>query len=255
MVDENGGGLSELARFMNVADEACAEAYALWHGPMKHIEELDSLFVEFAPLLAKATPPTSAILILNAHASLRAAIRLALSGQLVPAFMALRGGLESALYANAMVVDNSLESIWLHRDKDVQSKNACRNTFTVKNVLGMLASAQDQDFSDRVKEAYDATIDFGAHPNSRSLVASIHLEETATQQVAVTYGYIHGAKSKPLRQSLLACAEVGLQIFFIAMICMQHLVDVPELNARANVLLDALPKVAAELGAVADEAP
>lgn len=248
MDEEKKAGLSELARFIAVANEVTAEAYSRWAGPMKHIEGIDYLFMEFLPLLSKAKPPTTAILLLNAHASLRAAIRLALSGQLLPTFMALRGGLESALYANAMAVENSLEAVWLNRDKDVQSKNACRNTFTVKKVLELLATAQDQAFSDRVREAYDATIDFGAHPNSQSLVASVHLEEMDTKRVAVTFGYIHDAQSPHLRQSLLACAEVGLLIFYIAMISMQHRVDIPDLNARAVALQDQLPQLAAELG-------
>jgi len=240
-------GKNELEYFVRLANKACDEAYSDLAGPMQFIEAIDSLYMELLPQLSKAKPATAAILLLNAHASLRAAIRLSLSGQLLPMFMALRGSMESALYSNAMVVEPSLADVWLHRDRDEASKKLCRNKFTFGNVIDLFAKAHDKDFADSVREAYELTIDFGAHPNSRSMLASIHLEEGA-ENIAVEFTYIHAADSMEVRQSLVACAETGLVIFLVSLLCVYKEIEFESLNLRALDLQKAVPQFVASLG-------
>lgn len=69
--------------------------------------------MDFVKAAGGIKPAAAAILLLNAHASWRASIRLALSGQLLPVFMTLRGSIESSLYANSMIVEPELQQIWL----------------------------------------------------------------------------------------------------------------------------------------------
>lgn len=237
-----------LPYFMRVADEACAEAYAAWAAPMKHVEAIDELYIDSIPLLGQASSSTCTVLLMNAHASFRAAIRLSLSGQLLPMFMTLRGSLESALYANAITVDPSLERVWLDRDDGPEAKAECRNKFGIKRVLGFVAKAHNQNFADTVSECYDLSIDFGAHPNSRSLMSTVHIEELDTSARELNFGYILNHKSSPARQSLIACAETGLLTFYVTLLSLRDVVGVVSLKTRAKSLESKIAEIVTGLG-------
>jgi len=178
-------------------------------------------------------PSTAAVLILNAHSAFRAGIRMALSGQLLPVFMTLRGSIESVLYANAMVVNRDLESIWIDRDHDERARANCRSEFTIGKAFQYLSKAQDRQFSEALQEAYQSTIDFGAHPNSRSLLKSVRIDEIENGKHLLNFAYVHGVGSFELRQSLVACAEVGIMVFLVALICSPKHPGLEELNQRA----------------------
>ncbi len=239
---------SELQRFVQLANKCCDEALAELPAALKFLSSLDDLFMEFIPRLGGVKPATAAILLVNAHASFRAAVRLAFSGQLLPVFMALRGAIESGLYANSMVVSPGLADVWLKRGQDAKSRQACRDEFAIGKMFPMLTKAQDSDFTARVREAYEATIDFGAHPNNRSMLTSIQIDELETGDHALNFAYIHGPGSPELRQSILACAETGLCVFFLALICYSDHPDVQQLNTKALALQEQLSELIEQLG-------
>lgn len=245
----------ELGYFLRLANSCCNEALSELKGPLKFLGAIDSLYMEFIQDAGGIKPATASILLVNAHASLRAAMGLAFSGQLLPVFMALRGSIESALYANAMVQNPELQEVWLNRDRSENGRQICRNEFTAGKMFISLTQAQDREFSDRLREAYDATIDFGAHPNNRLLLSSTHIETLGTGEQALKFAYLHGGGSFELRQSLVACAEIGLTVFFAALICFQKHPRVEALNLRALELQDQLPSFVEQLGLGGDETP
>lgn len=210
-------------------------------GRLSHIEEVDRLFIDLIPFLNSVKPATAAVLVLNAHASFRAAITLAVSGQLMPVFMSLRGSLESVLYANAMVVNPLAEKVWLSRDKDAESKDQCRRLFTSQEAFRRLTDAHEKIFTDAVREQYAALIDFGAHPNCGPILQSTHVNKLTDGRHALTFAYIHGAASFELRQALVACAEMGVTIFLIALICTPTAPNLTTLNDQALRLQEAVP--------------
>lgn len=243
-----------LESFLNVAEQTFTDAVKDLAGAVGFLSEVDSLYVAFLKQGGGIKPATASILLLNAHASVRAAIRLALSGQLLPVFMTLRGSIESALYANGMAADPAIADVWLHRDQNAQARQACRDVFTVGGMLRAVAQRQDQQFADLVREIYDASIDFGAHPNSRSLLASTHIEELPTGDAALNFAYLHGSGSFEVRQSLLACAETGLVVFFLSLICYPEHPESANLNERALAVQARLPELMQQLG-FGDSAP
>lgn len=238
----------ELGYFLRLANDCCNEALNELKEPLKFLGDVDSLYIDFLQDAGNIKPVTASILLLNAHASLRAAMRLAFSGQLMPVFMTLRGSVESALYANAMVGNPELQDVWLKRDSDEKARQTCRQEFTSGKMFHYLSKAHDQGFSDRLREIYDSTIDFGAHPNNRSLIRSIRIEELDTGEHAVNFAYIHGVGSFELRQSLVACAEIGLAVFFVALICFEAHPRLEAINLRALELQDQVPKFVEQLG-------
>ncbi|MEX1185822.1 MAG: hypothetical protein WEA80_04475 [Gemmatimonadaceae bacterium] len=231
----------ELAYFIRVANESGAEAEAELEEPLSFLSNIDRLYVDFFGEAGGIRPPTAGILLLNAHASLRAAIRLALSGQLLPVYMVLRGSIESALYAHAMVVNPELQDVWLNRGKDGESRQACRNAFTVAKVFRYLEQAHEKEFSDGLRDVYEATIDFGAHPNSQSIISSVRIEELTSGSHALDFAYIHGVGSFELRQALVACAESALAGFFVALLSFKNHPRLVMLNELALELQGRVP--------------
>lgn len=222
-----------LSYFLETATKVSAETQEELKEPLRHIEGIDLLFVDFIPDAGCVTPSSAAVLILNAHASYRAAISLALSGQLLPVFMALRGSIESVLYANAMVARPALQGVWLNRGRNEESRKLCRDEFTIGGMFRYLTEAHEKTFSDALNEAYQSTIDFGAHPNSHSLLQSIRVDELVDGKRSLNFAYIHSAYSFELRQSLVACAEIGTMVFLVALICSHQHPRLKELNQRA----------------------
>lgn len=241
-------GTSELKYFVRLANSTCEEAIGELEEQLEYLESLDTLYIDFIKDAGGIKPGTAAVLLLNAHASWRASVRLALSGQLLPVFMTLRGSIESSLYANAMVVEPGLQKIWLERNNDKESKNACRNAFTISQMFRYLEQAHDKEFTDGLRDVYGATIDFGAHPNSHSVIRSTLIEELESGNHAVNFAYIHGSGSFELRQSLVACAEVGVAVFFILLICHEKHPGISELNDRALDIHTRIPSFVESLG-------
>ncbi|MDR4499109.1 MAG: hypothetical protein MRK02_14505 [Candidatus Scalindua sp.] len=240
--------LSELNYFVRLTNTSCDEALVTLKKPLDFLASVDLLYMDFIKAAGGIKPSTAGILLLNAHALLRSGIRLALSGQLLPVFMTLRGSIESSLYANAMVVEPQLQKVWLDRNKDQTSKEACRNAFSINKMFRYLEQANERDFAEGLRDVYGATIDFGAHPNSHSLIRSMHIEELDGGAHTVNFAYIRGPDSFELRQSLVAYAEVGVAVFFVALICFDKHPNVSDLNEHALRLQAQVPSFVNSLG-------
>lgn len=57
-------------------------------------------------------------------------------------------------------------------------------------------------------------IDFGAHPNSRSVLNHLSFEERH-EGLAVTLAILHNADSRSILQTLAACFETGVCILYL----------------------------------------
>lgn len=239
---------SDLLSYLEIAMRATSQSYENHKKNIKYFIDIDSLFVDLIPYATKIEPPTAAVLLVNSHAVYRSAIQLSLAGQIIPVFMALRGAIESALYANAMVMKPELQDIWLNRGKDEESRKICRQEFQFGKVLKYLEDAQDKEFSQSVNDAYQNTIDFGAHPNSRTLLNSIHIEDMDDGKQLLQFAYIHSSDSFELCQSLIACAEVGVTIFFILLIAAGEQEGLKELNHKALDIHNTIPDLIKVLG-------
>lgn len=215
--------------------------------PLAYLMAIDQVFIDWVDGAGKVKPTSASVLILSAHASFRAAMFLALSGQLLPVFMTLRGALESALYANAITADPGLEEVWLHRHRDTASRERCRQGFTAAKMFACLAKEQDQAFADSVRNGYDSTIDFGAHPNSRSILSSIRIEDRKDDYV-LDFVYAHGPQSWELRRALVACAEIGYLALMTSLIASRGHPQAEALAERAQAASGELAEFVAALG-------
>lgn len=105
------------------------------------------------------------------HSAYLGGIKLSTSGQVVEAYMVIRGCLENALYAQYINDDPTRDEelpersvAWLNRGKDEDSTKKCRKMFTYSAVKNNLLE-QDKALGQEASLLYDRTIDYGAHPN------------------------------------------------------------------------------------------
>jgi hypothetical protein len=150
------------------------------------------------------------MLFLNAHASFLAAVRIALSGQAPPTHMVLRGALESALYSLIASQNEANSTVWLHRDKD---RRRALKLYTARNAIRLLK--HDPNLLNLLGSYYEAAIDFGAHPNFRSVANHMRLEEVDEGRL-VSLTYLHAVPSDQSIRCMAACVEVGLAIIFMS---------------------------------------
>jgi len=201
MSNKNHSGLRP---FLKAAHENECEGLEEYRDFVDLLDRIDGFFRELLAVEFRGSP-LAATLFMNAHASFLAASRLALSGQGPPTFMTLRGALESALYG--LIASRSKEnaSVWLNRDKNLEQS---RRLFTARNGLKLLKD--DPNLSIGASEAYELTIEFGAHPNARSVLENLSLNEKG-----MSLTYLQGVASIGVARIILACIETGLVIIFI----------------------------------------
>jgi hypothetical protein len=107
---------------------------------------------------------------LKAHASYLASVGLSSGTQISEAYMVLRGVLESSLYGYYIHKNPKLADTWLRRHDSRKAKDIVRNEFQIRKMMNSL-KAHNPKLGNVLEELYERTIDFGAHPNERSLTA------------------------------------------------------------------------------------
>lgn len=100
------------------------------------------------------------------------AIRLSCSGQITETWILLRACLENSLYAFYMDQNPALTKIWIDRHESDDHKKRCRKAFTVNNLFTTL-DEKSPDIAAETKKLYEETIDWGGHPNERSLFINL----------------------------------------------------------------------------------
>jgi hypothetical protein len=122
-------------------------------------------------------------LAIRTHSSFLAGIRLAMSGQLPESYAVLRSAIEQAWYALHIAKDTNPPNrakVWLARDNNKDSKSKCRKEFAVGKVRST-HELFDCSTAMQLHELYDRTIDFGGHPNEKSLFGAMSRVETANE--------------------------------------------------------------------------
>ena len=131
-------------------------------------------------------------LLVRAHSSFLAAIRLAMSGQMTDAFPVLRSAIESTWYALHIAKDpRRIErcEIWLRRDEGDAAKSRCKSEFTIANVKHTHYSL-DAKTAKELHGIYEDLIDFGAHQNQFGVMSAMKKTESG-KQTDFSVGILH----------------------------------------------------------------
>jgi hypothetical protein len=204
----------DLRNYLKAAAEAESESLQENTLFLRFLDELDGLLRRLVCGVMYSPHPAAALLAINAHADFLAAISAALRGQSPPTFMLLRGAIESALYAFVASLSKENADIWINR---ADNKAATKKLFNANYAIQKL-NPIDPNLAELTREAYDWSIEFGAHPNPRSVLDHVRFKEEADDgHIPVSVVYLHSSDSKDAARALSACVENGAMI--IAILC------------------------------------
>lgn len=156
--------------------------------------------------------PLSVILVMNGHSIFRASLTMALSGHTAPIYPLLRNALESCLFAFRISHTPSLAEVWSSRHTGPAHKKRCIKEFSASLAIREILNI-DENLGKLLLELYEASIDFGAHPNVSGVSVGLDISEN-DQHVRTSLTYLHGDSFETDR-ALLACAENGRAILYL----------------------------------------
>lgn len=111
----------------------------------------------------------------RSHSAFRAACAMGMGGAIVEGVAVLRQSLEFAGYAALVHSDPTLASIWWDRDQTDEDEKKARRTFTHGAVVAANGKL-DTSLPGIYDTLYDRLIQFGAHPNEKSISGSMKLD-------------------------------------------------------------------------------
>lgn len=174
--------------------------------------QIDRLYFEIAKNLSHPENVLTPLFVFRSHSAFRTGCQLASGGQISESFCVLRACLECALYCLHIYEHDSLGEVWLRRHDDKASLKASRNEFSHSKVMTTLRN-NDPKLCATIQSLYERTIDFGGHPNERSITSSM-VTETSETEVGVKQFYLHG-DSLYLEHGLKSSAQIGLGGLYI----------------------------------------
>lgn len=155
---------------------------------------IDDLLFEVASDWRGSSPSVDTIVPLmmffRAHSAFRSAAALGFGGATVEGLAVLRLCLEYAGYAALIAADPSLSQAWFDRDVDTAGKAAVRKAFTHGAIRAAIEKA-DPKLSAVYGELYERLIQWGAHPNEKSVTANLQMDKQP-QQTLLNQVYLQG---------------------------------------------------------------
>ncbi|TWB18833.1 hypothetical protein FBZ89_109219 [Nitrospirillum amazonense] len=204
----SGGGIDI---YMAASDETAAELLVSNDPLVTALRVYDTYFREE---LWKGCPvsPLPALMFTNAYQLFLAGVRMALSGHPAAVFPVLRTALESAAYGGLMLHTPELQGVWTDRHAGEAERKACLGAFTFKKAIQPLEAHAPQIHALAVS-AYEASIDFGAHPNVKGVFSHVTMDDHRDDGLmAVNHTSLYGATHKETIRGLGACLDFGLAI-------------------------------------------
>lgn len=126
----------------------------------------------------------------RAHSAFRAACGLGMGGMTVEGMAVLRLSLEFAGYACLLKENPDLAMTWWDRDMDDKTLKEARREFTGGAVIRAVKTVGEQ-LGEIYEMLYDRTIQFGGHPNEKTVTQSLRLDLTPGRTV-IEQVYLQG---------------------------------------------------------------
>jgi|tagenome__1003787_1003787.scaffolds.fasta_scaffold20957341_2 hypothetical protein len=173
-----GWAADDLTKFIEAAHQ---NQYATFHKKKEAVSMLVAIDDEFAKITKGWLNPQNelaAMLLIRCHGAFRTSAALAMGGQCAEAYVQCRSMLEYAAYAVHIARDttNSLGTLWLNRHVDDPTMKKQRREFGHDKVLESVTAA-NKHAGERFEKMYQQTIDFGGHPNERSVTGNMKMVE------------------------------------------------------------------------------
>ena len=204
--------------------------------------------------------PTTAFLFMNSYMLYQSSIATALTGHAAAIYPLLRTALESACYGYVMRTDTAIERIWLNRHDSEAATKTARKAFTsaVNDAADAIGVAKSHPGTAAIiKKAYQQAIDWGAHPNPRSILKHMQEPKDIGTHIQVDLTGLHSAGSLEYERSLLACLDFGMLlgigiIHSLTHVSPQTVQKLRDLNDMKEALLESeFPETYAAMGPLA----
>jgi len=181
---------------------------------MHLVNKMEELFQQEVFVSMEDKHAFDTLLSMNAYTLWLSSVRQVLSGHSVSVFPVLRTALESACYALLISGDEKNASVWGDRNKSNSASGRCRKEFTASKATKKLCliNAEMAKYTD---DLYEALIDFGAHPNQRSILSRVQMEALPDGRGLLRMSTVYEAYSWEINCGLFLCVEAGLAIAFI----------------------------------------
>ena len=203
-------GESYLTRFLADAHKNILIAYVKQRGYFEMLHNLGVLLEKLNAWLTYSDSDLSSFVVLSLFAracgNFFAAVRLAASGQLTESYAQLRVCIENALYASYIRSKPGLAQVWADRHQSEEKRKKCRDSFKISSMIENLQS-QSRALAKRVKKEYDTCIDFGAHPNERSVVPNLQMAKNGSLR-----HYLFNTEPGVYGACLLAVVSMALSV-------------------------------------------
>lgn len=203
----DGWGDDPLTEFIEIARGNSFACFVQFPHEYQKAVALDRLFLDLITGWTDPHEPVAATLIIRSHAAFRAALQLALAGQVPEAIALCRASLENALYACHIAKEQGAADAWMDRQKGEKERKRCRDAFGMSRVWDS-AKKVEPGLIAAAKRLYEQSIDQGAHPNVHGVFGTVSIHETDDGAV-VESAYIAGDELT-LKYGLRTCAQIAV---------------------------------------------
>jgi hypothetical protein len=203
-----GWGHDELSKFWDAVRHNQLGTFVQKNPAYARLAAIDNLFCVVSRDWLNPSDEIAALLLLRTHSAFRVAAGLACAGQVTEAYVLNRSVLENAAYALHLNRNKALRKVWLDRHVDLVSLEASSNALSYRKVQKTVA-AVNRHAGERFKKFYQQTIDFGGHPNERSVTGSMKMQKQAGGRRIMLAIMQHG-DGLQLDAILKATAQCGL---------------------------------------------
>jgi len=169
-------GKTYLTKFLDSAEKNIRISYVKLKGYFEMFENLGELLKAAVETVGYSDEKSFAIasLLGRVCGNYFAAVRLSTSGQLPECYAQLRVCIENALYAVNIHNDPTLAKVWFDRHLCDKSRKESVKLFRPSDILDKLKQF-NQKLGNETARDYEGCIDFGAHPNEKSVTSNLSL--------------------------------------------------------------------------------
>lgn len=228
-----GWGKDALSEFIEISRENDHATFARMPDEYGVLVKVDTCFSRITENLTNNERLVCSVLLLRCHSSYRAACRLAISGQVTEGFPVLRSCLETSMYCLHIAKNPGTDEIWLRRHENVDSIKKCKSEFKVANVMRTWEK-EDPSMASIARGLYERTIDFGGHPNEKSVTSGLIIEET---ERATTFWSLY-LSGNPLHiaHAMKTCAQIGLAALYATRLVFRERFDILDITDELDEL-------------------
>jgi hypothetical protein len=202
-----GWGDDELTKFWDATRHNQFGTFVNKAPQFRKLSAIDALFHRASKDWLNPASEVSAMLLLRTHSAFRAAAGLAAAGQAVEAYAQNRLVLEFAGVAVHIHRDPPLGIIWLNRHQSEKALEEAINAFSHRKVAKTVTAA-NLIAGKRFEDLYQRTIDWGGHPNERTVTGNMKMVKEPERRVMLAI-MMHG-DGPELDMILKTTAQCGL---------------------------------------------